>query len=735
MSKNFKIRNDNGKKTKRSFSEKQKWIAGVSGFVVCALLCSLLVSGLGTWVDNAYSKVPVSTSTPEVDDTAKIDFEDENLKASIIKKQNIKTSYITEKQALSITSLSIDDVEEIKSFKGLEHFASLKTLTVEKAKILDISALADAKTLTKINFKSCNLSEASSEKENEYVTSIYFLDTVPAGSAVEKFTALKSIELENATLENLECLKGFNTITTLKLNGVKKLVSFEGIENAKELTSLEITKAENLTFKGINAADKLESIDVYESTVSDASDIADNRTVKSFIAGYSKILKGVEAIGKMQELKELDLENFEFYEKDANDDEKLFDASILKNLTKLESLILNNIQLKNTDTLKDLVNIKTFEARGTGLSNISFMAGYVNVESIDLSNNSIEDISVMKNMKSLSTLDLGKNNIKSLAALENIRSLTSITVSKNENITTLSALKNNWGLTRIYATDCGIKDIGIGDCTSLTTLELTNNKIEDITVLQTLTKLKTLKLGKNSLKEIPKLTALTVIDNLSLSGNQIENIENLAEMTKLTSLDISDNKITSISALEKMTSLVTLYMEKNQISDIKPLKNLTKITSLDISDNKIEDISVIENMDEMRTLDISNNQIENITYVAKLADLRVLYIGNNKVTNINSLVTLSKLETLEAVGNSISELPELKCKKTISKLDLSNNNITDIKNLDGCTSLTNLNVANNKIKDISVISSCKMLKTIDVSGNSIIDYSPLDAFKDADIKK
>lgn len=81
--------------------------------------------------------------------------------------------------------------------------------------------------------------------------------------------------------------------------------------------------------------------------------------------------------------------------------------------------------------------------------------------------------------------------------------------------------------------------------------------------------------------------AIQNLTGLKLSENQIQDISVLANLTNLTELYLWNNQIQDISALLNLTNLTGLDLRYNPIQDISALSNLTNLTSLDLSENPI----------------------------------------------------------------------------------------------------------------------------------------------------
>lgn len=101
-------------------------------------------------------------------------------------------------------------------------------------------------------------------------------------------------------------------------------------------------------------------------------------------------------------------------------------------------------------------------------------------------------------------------------------------------------------------------------------------KLKTCNILSSLENLQTLDLSFNRISDISFLKKLTDLQTLYLSQNEISDISFLEKLTGLQILELDHNEINDISVLKKLTGLQTLFLYGNEISDISPLLPMLK---------------------------------------------------------------------------------------------------------------------------------------------------------------
>ncbi len=79
---------------------------------------------------------------------------------------------------------------------------------------------------------------------------------------------------------------------------------------------------------------------------------------------------------------------------------------------------------------------------------------------------------------------------------------------------------------------------------------------------------------------------------LNLSGNRISDVTPLANLTDLTLLGLNHNAIVDVSPLTTLTQLGYLGLGNNTIFDISPLTALTELVVLELRDNPLDAAAV-----------------------------------------------------------------------------------------------------------------------------------------------
>ena len=224
---------------------------------------------------------------------------------------------------------------------------------------------------------------------------------------------------------------------------------------------------------------------------------------------------------------------------------------------------------------------------------------------------------------------------------------------------------------------------GIERCKNLQHLNLTDNRIIDLTPISQLTQLTYLDIDQNrDIVDISPISGLIELRHLDISSNEIVDISVLSNLKKLTYLKLNYNPINDISVLSNFKDLEELWMGHSPIDgDIYVLSGLSKLKLLWMSNCNIKDISPIKNLTDLEKIFFSYNQIEDISPLANLTKLTFLYLEYNQIEDISVLENLVNLIRLRLRHNKIKDILPLVNNKGLGPGDyvtLSGNPLNEI---------------------------------------------------------
>ncbi len=214
------------------------------------------------------------------------------------------------------------------------------------------------------------------------------------------------------------------------------------------------------------------------------------------------------------------------------------------------------------------------------------------------------------------------------------------------------------------------------------------------------------------LSEIPEaLHSFSTLISLNLESNSIQDLSPLKGLSNLQRLYFSKNQVSDLSPLGGLKELKTLDFSKNQVSDLSPLGGLKELRRLFFNSNQVSDLSPLGGLKELLWLSFNSNQVSDLSPLGGLKELHRLYFNSNQVSDLSPLGGLKELKTLDFSSNQVSDLSPLGGLKELKTLDFSSNQVSDLSPLGGLKELLWLYFYENLISDISVLLTLPELHT------------------------
>ena len=223
----------------------------------------------------------------------------------------------------------------------------------------------------------------------------------------------------------------------------------------------------------------------------------------------------------------------------------------------------------------------------------------------------------------------------------------------------------------------------------------------------------------------PDIGSLTALSSLNLSDTHVSDISALFGLTALSSLNLSRTQVSDISALSGLTALSRLDLRRTPVSDISALSGLTALIDLNLSGTPVSDISALSGLTALTDLDLRGTQVSDISALSGLTALIHLDLFGTQVSDISGLSGLTALNRLNLFGTQVSDISALSGLTALNRLYLSGTPVSDISALSGLTALNRLYLSDTPVSDISALSGLTALIHLELSDTLVSDLSPI----------
>ncbi|MBR2709443.1 hypothetical protein IKE98_03915 [Candidatus Saccharibacteria bacterium] len=383
---------------------------------------------------------------------------------------------------------------------------------------------------------------------------------------------------------------------------------------------------------------------------------------------------------------------------------------------------LSGIISTSLDNAKKIDSIASKTARDLIREKLSFYIIEENGEEY-ISDYALDRVSYLD----LSSRGLTDSDLESIT--ETFSSLSSLNIANN-NISDLSPLANLDNLNGVYFSKNNVEDISVlcsMDNVKLNSIDLSYNRVADVSCLEN-------KLddyyplidvsGNVGVKGLEKLTNL---DGLVADEIGLESLEPLSSLNKLRILSVRNNNIKSLEGLETEGMVDDLDLSGNKgLTDLsfdKPVYDLR------IMDSGLTDVSILNNI-KAANVHASGNSFGDLSYLNADGIAYLDLSGSKNLSNLSSLNTVGRLVLSNCGIKSLSEIGGL---SGVKSLTLNNNEIESLEGIEGLSGLTFLNVADNKLSSLDGIDRLEELTSLDVTNNSISSLSGLAKLSKLDV--
>lgn len=612
--------------------------------------------------------------------------------------------------------------------------AVLSALNCDSNPISSLNTTNNA-ALSELSATSCNLSSLDLSKNlNLSSLSLY----------MNRITTLDVSK--NVNLKGLSCIS--NSLTSLDVSANTNLTSLQCSNNA--LTSLDISN--NKALRTLNAGyNKITSLNISANLVLE-SVILNSNKLTSLDVSANTVLSSLECVGNS--LTSLDLtKNTSLTDLDCSNN-LLTSLNVSKN-SSLQKINCSTNKLTTLDVSKNIL-LNNLSCKSNKIAGLDFSKNLI-LTNLDCSSNSLLSI----NLKN------GKNTVLNKASL-NFQTNPALTCIQVDDV---AYSNSNWTLKDVttgfntncnqytYITDTAFESklISLGIDTdgpngmvlntsiaSLTSLNVSNSGITDLTGIEGFKGLTQLNCSNNLLKSLnlsqnAALNSLNSANNTNLTCIQVANVENANSWTTIKDAIAGFNTDCTIYTLipdpNFEDKLISLGLDSGARNGKVLTSNISSITYLSVPDSSITNLTGIQDFTALKTLNTSSNPITALDLSKNIA-LTSLYCysnsgsseggGSGKLTSLD----LSKNVNLQILNCSYNQLTSLDI-STCNQLTYLDFNINKIATLDiASTKLTYLDFGRNPIKTIDLTKNPDLktlnfeyakIKTLDLTQNTALE--------------
>ena len=366
-------------------------------------------------------------------------------------------------------------------------------------------------------------------------------------------------------IRNVDALKNIRGLRTLNLSG-NPITDCSCLRVLTNLNSLNLTDTEVKEEAVAVLAEALPQCAIRVTKDESEEILYGNSRFRADAQELQLNDMGLREIGALEEFAEvriLDLSNNE-----------IGDIRPLMRLSKLESLNLAGNEVSDLRPLMGLPNLTKLDVSDNLIVETVPLGVITSLEELNLSGNRLNSFSGLEKLRRLSDLNLSGTGAKDavLSEFYNLHSLTRLNLQDNSGLSdkAVSALKSELRGCTVLTSDLvyevdfaghtvrsdekhlafpasGISDLnGLDRLNRLEELDLSRNEISNLYAFEVCAcrnSLKTLDLSDNRISDVTSLCALSALEELNLSDNLIEITVGLERLTSLKRLDLSGNPV------------------------------------------------------------------------------------------------------------------------------------------------------------------------------------------------
>ncbi|CAL6028561.1 leucine-rich_repeat domain-containing protein [Hexamita inflata] len=481
---------------------------------------------------------------------------------------------------------------------------------------------------------------------------------------------LKSIDLSNSQLSDISDLHNFVELETINIskNSVADISVIQCFPNLTKFVGC-FNKIKDISV--INACQKLEYLDVSHNCVVDIPQIS--LTLRHLNLNSNQIYNQTQLHKNFSVVSLLDnyicyysnvLEYKQVAIQNVPDQQYIEHNQINQNLQQLLfAYENNNMQYFQQYVIMKKLNFNKYVHYSENITQFDGQIQQATFRELDYLYE-YSNLDYYKQMKKFNKLQIDSNDYVHNVNLCESQNIDAIVLKECMSV---RFNRVNYNITALVVESCNLQSIlGIEQMQQLKFLNLSDNRLTDISSLQGLCNLEYLNLEENQVADISPISDLNKLVILIITYKKVNPTDYRASLnfelmpTNLNVLVVKWYNLRSLQGIQKLDKLQYLKLTYNQLRDIKQLQYLVSLKTLDLSDNQLVFVEPLLNLRKIQHLFLYNNQIP-------LNQLKLIQQFPETQLSTDSNQQLNYLQNIKCVTQSYQNLIKSKIRRTLKK--------------------------------------------------------------------
>lgn len=162
--------------------------------------------------------------------------------------------------------------------------------------------------------------------------------------------------------------------------------------------------------------------------------------------------------------------------------------------------------------------------------------------------------------------------------------------------------------------------------------------------------LRSLNLSNTKIYDTSVLSQIPELKSLNISKTLVEESHWISEVHNLTVLDISDTSISDIEPLQQLRFLEKIDLSNTPVSDVSPLMNLGLLRDLSLRNIHLDSAFPTSILEKLVRLDIAKLNIRNLSMLSQCYNLQSIWLDGEQANDLQSILLLPIMQDISWGG-------------------------------------------------------------------------------------